>query len=279
VKNPSESDYESSREGRKEAERPDTATGKRYWMVLTRGIWIALGVHVMFIALFYAIGATFLAVVNIGSVFIYAVCIGLLRRQRNRLVLLLVWVEVIGHAALAVRSLGWESGFHYYLLVFIPLIFVSTTRRPSSKVVLAILLGLIYMGMDAVMRSVPPLSVIDPSALAVLRYANITACFASLGYLACFYSQTVGEAERRLRVMATTDSLTGLYNRRHIIGIAQYERMRRRRSHRPLSFIIADIDNFKSVNDRYGHEIGDQTLTMVSRRIRNVLREQDSAAR
>ena len=279
MEKPSESDHEISNEESIGVQEPGATTKKRYWMVLTRGIWVALGVHLIFIALFYVIGATFLAVVNIGSVSIYAACIELLRRKRNRAVLLLTWIEVIGHTALAVRSLGWDSGFHYYLLVFIPLIFVSTTRRPSSKVGLAMLLGFIYMGMEAIMRSVPPLSVIDPSVLVALRYANITACFISLGYLAYFYSRTVGEAERRLQIMATTDFLTGLYTRRHIIGIAEYEKMRRRRSHRPLSVIIADIDNFKSVNDQYGHEIGDQTLTMVSRRIRSVLREQDSIAR
>jgi len=129
------------------------------------------------------------------------------------------------------------------------------------------------------MRFVPPLTVVSPLTLSIFRYANITACFVSLGYLAFFYSKIVGEAERRLRIMATPDSLTELYNRCHIMEIAEYEKMRRRRSHRSLSFIIADIDNFKSVNDRYGHEIGDQTLTMVSRRIRNVLREQDIIAR
>jgi len=256
-----------------------TTTSRRYWMVLTRGIWIALGIHVMFFALFFTIGATFLAIVNIGSIALYILCVGLLRRKRNRAVLILAWVEVIGHAALAVRSLGWDSGFHYYLLVFIPLIFVSTTRKPGSKLTLAVLLGLIYMGMDAVMRTVPPINVIDPFVQAILRYANITTCFAFLGYLAYFYSRTVGVAERRLRVMATTDSLTGLYNRRHIIGIAEYEKMRRKRSHRPLSFIIADIDDFKAVNDRYGHRAGDQTLMLVSQRIRGVLREQDSIAR
>ncbi|MBW2561128.1 MAG: hypothetical protein JRE40_09775 [Deltaproteobacteria bacterium] len=120
-----------------EEQKPGTATNNRYWRILVRAMWIALGVHVMFIALFYSIGATFLVMVNIGSVFIYVVCIGLLRRQRNRLVIFLAWVEVIGHAALAVRSLGWDSGFDYYLLIFIPLIFVSPTRKPSSKVGLA----------------------------------------------------------------------------------------------------------------------------------------------
>lgn len=126
-----------------------TAANRRHWIVLTRAIWVALGVHAMFIALFHAIGATFLAVVNVGSVLIYAVCIGLLRRRRNKPVIFLAWVEVIGHAALAVRSLGWDSGFHYYLLIFIPLIFVSTTRRPGSTVALAGLLGLIYGGMSS----------------------------------------------------------------------------------------------------------------------------------
>ena len=256
-----------------------TATSKRYWMLLTRGIWIALIAHAIFIVLFYVIGARILAVVNVGSVAVYVLCVGLLRQKRNRAVLILAWAEVITHAALAVGSLGWDSGFHYYLLLFIPLIFVSTTRKPGSKLTLAVLLGLIYMGMDVVMRFVPPLNVVDPLALAVLRYLNIAVCFVVLGYLAYFYSRTVGKVEQRLRVMAATDSLTGLYNRRHIIGIAEYEKTRRRRSHRPLSFIIADIDDFKIVNDRYGHEAGDQALVLVSQRMRGVLREQDSVAR
>ncbi|MBW2672857.1 MAG: hypothetical protein JRD89_05475 [Deltaproteobacteria bacterium] len=50
-----------------EEQKPGTATNNRYWRILVRAMWIALGVHVMFIALFYSIGATFLVMVMFSS--------------------------------------------------------------------------------------------------------------------------------------------------------------------------------------------------------------------
>jgi len=97
VKTASESDPPALNGASTKTQKIGTPTNRRYWRVATRAIWVGLGVHAMFIALFYAIGATFLAVVNVGSVFIDAVCIVLLRRKRNMPVILLVWIEVVGH--------------------------------------------------------------------------------------------------------------------------------------------------------------------------------------
>jgi len=67
-----------------------------------------------------------------------------------------------------------------------------------------------------------------------------------------------------LRRLATTDCLTGLHNRRHFLALARQEWSRFQRYHRPLSLIVFDIDHFKSVNDGFGHAVGDRALTHLA---------------
>lgn len=67
----------------------------------------------------------------------------------------------------------------------------------------------------------------------------------------------------RLELLATVDTMTGTFNRRHFIGVADAEWSRFQRYHRPLSFIMLDIDHFKSVNDRYGHATGDEVIRVA----------------
>lgn len=83
----------------------------------------------------------------------------------------------------------------------------------------------------------------------------------------------------KLESAAKIDILTGLYNRRYMMDRIQYEVLRHKRYNNPLSFIIADIDNFKQFNDVYGHDCGDQVLTSVSKKMKESLREQDSIGR
>jgi len=75
--------------------------------------------------------------------------------------------------------------------------------------------------------------------------------------------------------LAITDSLTGIYNRRQFMVLAQLELNRAERYRRPLSIVMMDIDHFKRVNDRYGHLIGDQVLHDIAQICQNNLREID----
>jgi diguanylate cyclase (GGDEF)-like protein len=67
-----------------------------------------------------------------------------------------------------------------------------------------------------------------------------------------------------LERLATTDPLTGLYNRRHFLGSLDAEWSRFQRYYRSVSVLMLDIDHFKSVNDRYGHGVGDEAIKAVA---------------
>lgn len=86
-------------------------------------------------------------------------------------------------------------------------------------------------------------------------------------------------SQEELSRLATTDSLTSLYNRRHFNELAVEEIVRALRYSRPLSVMIFDIDFFKRVNDTFGHSGGDMVLTMVARTVKEMLRTTEIPAR
>ncbi len=83
----------------------------------------------------------------------------------------------------------------------------------------------------------------------------------------------------KITEIATYDSLTGAYNRSTLNELLEYELERIRRKHKPLSIIFLDIDNFKSVNDQYGHEKGDFVLKKVVELMEQNLRKSDCLGR
>jgi diguanylate cyclase (GGDEF)-like protein len=83
----------------------------------------------------------------------------------------------------------------------------------------------------------------------------------------------------RARTQAYTDSLTNLSTRRHFFELAERELSRSRRYGSPLSVIMFDFDQFKDVNDRYGHAAGDQVLSDAAHLLRDQLREVDVVGR
>ena len=85
--------------------------------------------------------------------------------------------------------------------------------------------------------------------------------------------------EKEIHLLAATDSLTGLVNRREFTSILENEISRARRYGTPLSLVMYDLDHFKQVNDSFGHDIGDHVLQTITALVKRSIREIDVEAR
>jgi diguanylate cyclase (GGDEF)-like protein len=87
------------------------------------------------------------------------------------------------------------------------------------------------------------------------------------------------EAEQRLDMLSHTDELTQAHNRRYFMQYAEQELKRAQRSNEKFSIVILDLDNFKQINDKSGHLVGDQVLREISRLFKEQIRQADIFAR
>jgi diguanylate cyclase (GGDEF)-like protein len=84
---------------------------------------------------------------------------------------------------------------------------------------------------------------------------------------------------RQLSHLAKMDALTGLYGRRAFEERLQHDLVAAHRRHAPITVVYIDVDNFKAINDRYGHAEGDLVLRAIGRLLNHGLRMSDTAAR
>lgn len=107
--------------------------------------------------------------------------------------------------------------------------------------------------------------------------ALLTCAFAALAAMADRSEHELRQSRRRLRVLASTDPLTGVANRRHFEDGAS--RLLRRSAVQARTLLLLDIDHFKQINDSLGHAAGDRALRLVGRCIHEALRAGDIAGR
>jgi len=105
-----------------------------------------------------------------------------------------------------------------------------------------------------------------------------------VGYLTRAFNTVVTrlrekESHGELEKLSLTDSLTGLYNRRHLMGTLASEVQRSRRLRRAFSVLLADVDRFKQYNDTHGHLAGDAALVKIAEVFRKTTRQVDCVAR
>jgi len=158
--------------------------------------------------------------------------------------------------------------------------------RNLSRLIAPILLCALYIALNLYSRTATPTVMVDPRALNLLNALNIIVLFIALSSFAHKYRVAVRIAERELKeanreldLLAGTDPLTGLLNRRHMLERIEIEMSRLERGGKPFVLVMGDVDDFKSFNDQYGHECGDSALVYVSNLMRDSLRKLDRLAR
>lgn len=182
--------------------------------------------------------------------------------------------------------IGWRSGLFVVLFLLIPVLFYNPIIKKYEKMLLSILFALTIMMTILLSFLFDPIVQINAILLQAMNCFNIfmtCAVLAGISFLDYRSSNDIADrlinVNQQLAYLASRDSLTNLLNRRTMNQFIQMEHVRSKRSGKPFGLIMADVDDFKHVNDQYGHTAGDVVLTDLSFLITSILREQDLTAR
>lgn len=140
--------------------------------------------------------------------------------------------------------------------------------------------GIISMITAIMLWKLMPLMLSVPSAaILAKRNEELSQTRAELEAVNKSLEERIQQRTEQLEKLASTDALTGLENRRSIMGFAEEERGRNIRYQHGLSVLMIDIDYFKQINDEHGHQMGDKILVEFAKTIEDSLRDSDHAAR
>lgn len=231
---------------------------------------ILLCIHTALLIAFTIIWVPVMIIVNILSVAIYFAMFKVI--PKNIVIYLIVtYAEVLIHMFLASICMGWECGFQLYCFAVIPIIyycdyiskkFKTTKVYPIPMIVGVILCYFIIRTYSLHFSGVS--TPISDSAAKVVYSINAFIVFMFLILYLYLYQNMGLTTELLLQRTAEYDVLTGLANRYKMNSIFEELTEEEAVSQNNFSVAILDIDDFKCVNDTYGHTIGDEVLKKVA---------------
>ena len=234
--------------------------------------------HRVYVLFFWAVGAPLLVWVNLGSLLTFAAVGYLLRLRRLRLAVTLLWLETLPFVAFGTLMLGWNSGFHYALLLIVPLVAMTGSRRQVAGLT-GLLLLLLLLSLEVLQRELGPLAPVREPYLMLLNWFNLVIFVVALSALTTLYRRKIADAEGSLRTLATVDALTGLHNRHYFEQAWSFACVQQRRAKGALCLMMVDLDHFKQLNDTHGHQAGDRMLFECGRIFGGAVRDIDTLAR
>ncbi|MCD7744174.1 MAG: GGDEF domain-containing protein [Lachnospiraceae bacterium] len=169
---------------------------------------------------------------------------------------------------------GWECGAQQIMFVLLVLVYFSFYDALLQKAAFTVLLFLFRFALFAYTKQHDPFSRLPDTLSLVLQVWSSMSFFTLMGIICGFFSSNIESADKklvlynqRLREQASTDPLTGLWNRRTMRIYLNSNREQDPKM--AFSICMGDIDLFKHVNDTYGHDCGDAVLKWLSERMKS----------
>ena len=248
-----------------------------------------LAAHVLYLILFAMNGIRGMAIFNIFSVLFYLAGLFLVPRLKERIIIVYASViEIIIHASVATLFVGCKADFLMFLLMIIPLVFLMPNSNKTFPFVIMavslILYGILRIYYNDSSRAIYD---IDSKTLSTAFYfINLVIGVFVLVFVTTIYYHTNKYTESKLRVqneqlrlLASVDPLTKLSNRRAMNKALDEIHAACREDKDKYVIGIGDIDDFKRVNDSYGHDFGDIVLSTIAEIIKSSLPANSEVAR
>jgi len=173
------------------------ASNYRSWVLLNYAALMGGCVHILFIILFALVGVIPLALFNIASTIFWAFALLSNLKGYPRIGMLLVNTEIVLHAWLCTIVIGWDTGFHHYILVM-PLAFFFMPWTVASKIITSAINIILYILLNLFFHSFTPLMPINSTLVMVFNFTNIAVFGFILAYIAFYYRAVVITMEEKL---------------------------------------------------------------------------------
>jgi diguanylate cyclase (GGDEF)-like protein len=275
-------------------------TGNQHRMVmLTNLAGLIGGLSYIGFAINYAILdlTVFLPIILYNTLFGLLLFVTVFFNAKKRYVLASFWANILtGYPVFAILwfYLGKDIGNHYLFVVFAILPLVTIYNRSKRCMMFFSVSNILFLLL--MLNRVPPNSLaayIPENIIKVTYYFSLIFSLALMIILFLLYTLQIDRYEKDLLEksnnlqllyeevsrLAREDPLTGAFNRRKMDELIQAETTRSERYKTFFSMIIFDLDDFKEVNDRFGHDVGDGVLKQLIDVVRSDLRSVDAVGR
>ena len=240
---------------------------------------IALAVNTVILFLVFGLAAffifikvPFLVAFSVPTACIYLVGYYLIIRDKLDFYVWMIYCWLTLYMGMTTLCLGYGYGFHLYCFSMIPVMFVTEYiayklgRRSMKALPVSIVIAVFYILCTGYVAYFGPIYERDQKSAAFFWIFNALIVFGFLIYYTKYLIKSVIGSEEKLKQAAFIDRLTGLYNRHYM-----FDRLMALSSENSVCMLaMTDIDNFKRINDTYGHNAGDIVLQSVSERMRKV---------
>lgn len=244
--------------------------------------------HAIFLLLFIALKIWPLVIYNAFSVLFYIACY--LFVNKHNFWIRIISAEILLYVISAYLLLGPNCGFQLYLLLLIQAI-ILVEYLINSKITISYITSIIcvtvYMGL-LLFNSItePEYIYLSKNETILIHTYNFAIALINSLFISIIFTKEIKSKEKgllnqnkQLSKLANYDPLTNLLNRRSINDYLDVAMDAKRRFHIDFTIAIGDIDDFKVLNDRFGHDCGDIVLKKISELIKKNVREIDYVCR
>lgn len=248
------------------------------------GLFFCFALHLIYHIFFLGIGISTVFFYNAFSLIFYGGLI-LFYKKIGQEVLFAVYLEMLIFVAWTTIDIGWQAGFQWLLFATVVVSHVLTSRKRWVFYLLNSLSFFLFIGLylQSANRPVLVSTTALQRGLTLFNLVTVSSLLLFSQHLFAVIARMIRfnlyKKTNQLQGIAQRDDLTGLYNRYGMEEVLYDFHTAAQERRQQFALVFADVDDFKQVNDTYGHARGDQMLIKVGKALVTCFREKDVVAR